>query len=221
MARIFRRKFLAASVLDKTLDRINLLYDRFDKVVVSFSGGKDSTVCLNLAMQVARERRRLPLDVYTFDEEVIHPETVEYLQRIACHPDIRFRWYCVPVRHRNACSRRQPYWHPWDPADRHLWVRALTDGMVPVVVIEADPMHRMMSTIRHNRARGQHAVLRMAEIVRAMIDAGLQPADVCRRLGMEDEELERLLDRSGMTVRGSAGARSFGRAWEPSRNPQT
>jgi ParB-like chromosome segregation protein Spo0J len=107
--------------------------------------------------------------------------------------------------------------HRWtvsaDPA-----LRALTDGLVPVVVVDADPVHRMMSTIRHNRARGTHAVLRMAEIVRAMVEAGMAAGEVCRRLGMEDEELERLLDRSGMTVRGTSGAQTFGRAWQPSRD---
>lgn len=108
--------------------------------------------------------------------------------------------------------------HRWtvsaDPA-----VRALTDGLVPVVTIDADPCHRMMSTVRHNRARGTHAVLRMAEIVRAMVEAGMPGAEICERLGMEDEELERLLDRSGMTVRGAGGRQTFGRAWAPSRNP--
>ena len=34
---------------------------------------------------------------------------------------------------------------------------------------------------------------------------------------MEDEELDRLLDRSGMTVRGTAGVNGFGRAWVPGR----
>ena len=93
MARLFKRKMLAASVLDKAMERIRSLYDRFDTVVVSFSGGKDSTVCLNLALQVARERGRLPLDVYTFDEEAIHPETVEYLHRVAANPQVRFQWF--------------------------------------------------------------------------------------------------------------------------------
>ena len=145
MTRILKRQFVTASVYDKALERINSLFDRFDKVVVSFSGGKDSTVCLNLALMVAAERGRLPLDVYTFDEEAIHPETVQYL------------------------------------------------------------------------ARGTHAVLRMAAIVRSMVEAGLGEAEICKRLGMEAEELERLLDRSGMTVRGSAGAHGFGRAWVPGR----
>lgn len=96
-------------------------------------------------------------------------------------------------------------------------IRAMTGGLVPVVVIDADPVHRMMSTVRHNRARGTHAVLRMAEIVRDMVQAGLPAPEICARLGMEEEELERLLDRAGMTVRGTRNAVNFGRAWIPSR----
>jgi hypothetical protein len=88
---------------------------------------------------------------------------------------------------------------------------------VPVVTIDADPMHRMMSTVRHNRARGTHAVLRMAEIVRGMVEAGIGHAEISQRLGMEDEEIERLLDRAGMRVRGTYGKTTFGRAWQPAR----
>jgi ParB-like chromosome segregation protein Spo0J len=97
-------------------------------------------------------------------------------------------------------------------------IRAMTGGQVPVVVVEIDQMHRMMSTIRHNRARGTHGVLRMAEIVRSMADAGLAAAEICDRLGMEAEEFERLIDRAGMPVRGSVGISGFGRAWVPAND---
>lgn len=166
MAKLFKRRQIAASVLDKAVERINTLFDRFDRVVVSFSGGKDSTVCLNLALLVARERGRLPLDVYTFDEEAIHPPTVEYLARVAASPEVRFRWYCVPVQHRNACSRRQPYWYPWAPEDRHLWVRQLPPGaitelpgfkrgmtMPECVPLVFDRRHGMVADIRGIRAQ--------------------------------------------------------------------
>ena len=76
------------------------------------------------------------------------------------------------------------------------WQGALTGGTVPVVEVRLDPTHRMMSTIRHNRARGTHAVLRMAEIVRGMVDDGVPQREIRKRLGMEAEEVIRLLNRS-------------------------
>jgi predicted phosphoadenosine phosphosulfate sulfurtransferase len=115
----------AASCYELALDRIAHVYDTFDRVVVSFSGGKDSTCCMNLALEVARAKNRLPLEVYTFDEEAIPPETVEYMARVILRPEIAFSWYCVPIQHRNACSTHSPYWYTWAPEDRERWVREL------------------------------------------------------------------------------------------------
>ena len=119
------RRQLEQSVLDAALDRTRELYARFDRIVVSFSGGKDSTVVLNLALQVAREMGRLPLEVHFYDEECISPDTEDYLLRVRAQPDIALMWWCVPIRHRNACSRAQPYWYCWNPDERGVWVRPM------------------------------------------------------------------------------------------------
>jgi predicted phosphoadenosine phosphosulfate sulfurtransferase len=113
------------SCYDLSIKRVEYIFDSFDYVTVSFSGGKDSTVCLNLCLEVARKKNRLPLNVFTFDEECIPPETVDYMERISDNPDIDFKWYCVPIKHRNACSRKSPYWNPWDPDKKAIWVREL------------------------------------------------------------------------------------------------
>ncbi len=118
------------NVYSAAIERIHLLYDRFDTVMVSFSGGKDSTVCLNLALQVATERGRLPLDVCFVDEEAITPETEEYVERVRSRNDVNFKWLCLPVKHRNACSRTQLYWYPWLEDDRDKWVREMPEGAI-------------------------------------------------------------------------------------------
>jgi ParB-like chromosome segregation protein Spo0J len=105
--------------------------------------------------------------------------------------------------------------HRWrisgDPA-----VAALTGGLVPVVWIDRGPAGRMLATIRHNRARGEHGVLPMGKIVRDLLAAGMAVEDVCFRLQMEDEEVERLAERSGLpVVVGERQVKEFGPAWEP------
>ena len=96
-------------------------------------------------------------------------------------------------------------------------VSKLTGGQVPVVVVGLDPVHRMMSTIRHNRARGTHAVVKMAEIVRRMTDDGVPQKAIQKRLGMEAEEVVRLVNRAGMPSQVRKVTPGFNKAWVPGR----
>jgi predicted phosphoadenosine phosphosulfate sulfurtransferase len=119
------KKHIEQSCYDAGMARMREIFDLHDHVAVSFSGGKDSTCCLHLALEVAKEQNRLPVRVFTFDEEAIPPETVEYMARVAERPDITFEWYCLPIQHRNACSEKEPFWYCWDPAKRGAWCRDL------------------------------------------------------------------------------------------------
>ena len=55
-----QKETVEKNVYEMAGERTNQLYDLFDHVCVMFSGGKDSTVILNIALQVARERNRVP-----------------------------------------------------------------------------------------------------------------------------------------------------------------
>lgn len=104
--------------------------------------------------------------------------------------------------------------HRWlvaaDPA-----VAELTGGLVPIVVLEdLDPAEQRMATVRHNRARGTHHVLKMSELVAELIDEhGVDPVELRERLGMDEEEVERLHDRGEMISRGSQD--EFNKGWVP------
>lgn len=119
------KKHLDRDVWSLALDRVRHCYEQFDTVVVSFSGGKDSTALLHVTLEVARELGRLPVRVQFYDEEAIYPETVDYVRRVASWPEIDLRWLCLPVRHRNGCSASSPEWFPWAPEVRDLWCREL------------------------------------------------------------------------------------------------
>lgn len=120
-----KKAYDETNVYEAALERIRYCYKRFDKIVVSFSGGKDSTAVLNLTIEVARELGKLPVHTIFVDEEAIHPTTVEYVEHVRQLPEVHLEWYCLPVKHRNACSNDQPFWYCWDERERHLWVREL------------------------------------------------------------------------------------------------
>ena len=128
MGRVFGdRVATGKSVIDSALERIRHAYSVSDHQVVLFSGGKDSSVLLNLVIAVATDLGRLPVPVLFIDEEAIPPETVDYVRRVMLRGDVALTWSCVPVKHRNACARSQPWWFPWKADERQLWCRPLPD----------------------------------------------------------------------------------------------
>jgi predicted phosphoadenosine phosphosulfate sulfurtransferase len=124
------RQALDQDVYSLAIERTVYTMRHFDQVYVSFSGGKDSTATLQVALDVMARYPDLaakhgPLRTVFFDEECIPYETEEYVRRIGLRPDVALEWYCLPVQHRNACSRKSPYWWPWAPEDRERWARPL------------------------------------------------------------------------------------------------
>ena len=127
MTKILKKKLIKTNVYQETLNSIHYLYDTFDDVVVSFSGGKDSTALLLCVIDVAKKLNRLPVNAFFYDEEAIHPPTIEYVRRVYDMPEVNLQWLCIPIKHRNACSNEQPYWFCWNPTEKHLWTRELPD----------------------------------------------------------------------------------------------
>lgn len=127
---IRKKEFQDQNVWEAAKERVRLIYERFDKVVVSFSGGKDSTAVLNVVLEVAKELNKLPLKVVFFDEEAIHPPTIEYVERVRQNPEIDLEWYCLQFKHRNAASNEEPFWYCWDEEKKDKWVRPLPEGAI-------------------------------------------------------------------------------------------
>lgn len=106
--------------------------------------------------------------------------------------------------------------HRWTLVTIDEQLAALTGGLVPVVRVTLSEAHRRIATIRHNRARGIHGVVKMAELVAHLVDqCGLSIEEICMRCGMEAEEVRRLYQCRSMPDSVGADADAFGRAWKP------
>lgn len=94
-------------------------------------------------------------------------------------------------------------------------VAARIKGYLPVVQIRADrdaTPDRMAATIRHNRARGKHQVVKMSEIVMELKRRNWSDAKVAKELGMDPDEVLRLTQITGLAE--AFGDRDFSEAWE-------
>lgn len=88
----------------------------------------------------------------------------------------------------------------------------LKSEAVPVVVIDKPLDERMGSTIRHNRARGTHQIRSMSEIVLELSRDGWADDEICKKLGMELDEVIRLKQITGLKE--AFANHQFSKSWE-------
>lgn len=118
------------NVYRAALDRIETIFNEFDNVYVSFSGGKDSGVLLNLCIDYIRSHKlNRKIGVFHIDYEAQYQMTTDYVDRtMAANLDVIEPYrVCLPLRAHCATSMFQSYWTPWEAAKRDIWVRDLPD----------------------------------------------------------------------------------------------
>ena len=117
---------LENNVYEASIDRINYTFDNFEKVYLSFSAGKDSTVMLHLVCQEAI-KRNVKIGLLIVDLEGQYKLTIEHIE--ACienyKDNIDLFWVCLPLHLRNAVSVYEPFWLCWDDERESDWIRPL------------------------------------------------------------------------------------------------
>lgn len=119
------------NVYEATIKRLELIFREFDNISVSFSGGKDSGLLLNLCIKYIRDNKlNKRISVLHLDYEAQYELTTNYVDEM-----LRDNWdildvyrICVPFKVTTSTSMHQTYWRPWDEEKQDIWVRPLPEN---------------------------------------------------------------------------------------------
>ncbi|WP_207695628.1 DUF3440 domain-containing protein [Enterococcus sp. DIV0212c] len=114
-------------MLEKSIERLTFMFNTFDRVYFSFSGGKDSGVMVLLANMVAKKMGKkfdlLILNIEAnYDSTDSFISTLEKLESIEC-----IYHFCLPFYEDNTLSIFQPQWKMWDEKVKNLWVQEMPE----------------------------------------------------------------------------------------------
>lgn len=99
-------------------ERMSYIFDEFENIIVSISGGKDSTVLCWLAMQEARRRNR-KIGIFFLDEEVVYQSTIDQVTWLMnLYPENTTRlWFQFPFHLTNSTSYKEGQLICWEPGE--------------------------------------------------------------------------------------------------------
>lgn len=119
------------TVLDAARKRIAFIFDNFESIHVSVSGGKDSTVIANLALIEAHKRGR-KIGLFFLDEEVVYQSTIDQIEYLmSMYPENTNRlWLQIPFYLTNATSLAESQLMCWEPGKHKLWMRPKGKGNI-------------------------------------------------------------------------------------------
>jgi len=114
------------NVYQITQERLKILFSEFDNIYVSFSGGKDSGVLLNLCIDYIRKNNlKRKIGVFHIDYEAQYQMTTDYVTKMLTENTdiIDVYWCCLPIKAQCSTSMSQSFWKPWELSQKDIWVR--------------------------------------------------------------------------------------------------
>jgi len=119
------KHYTEQNVYDAARERLEFIFRHFTKVYFSVSFGKDSSVMMHMALEIAKRLNRLPLNVLYIDFEAQYQFLIQHAEEMLLRDDVNAYWICLPMNLRNSVSTYQPFWTPWNRDEQDKWVRPL------------------------------------------------------------------------------------------------
>ncbi len=120
------KKYIDINVYEAFQNRLDYIFSEFENIYVSFSGGKDSGLLLNMVMDYVKSHGiTKKIGLFHQDFEAQYSFTTKYVEEMfEKYRDMTEPyWVCLPMATRTALSSYEMYWYPWDDSKKELWVR--------------------------------------------------------------------------------------------------
>lgn len=130
-----KKFFKEENVYEAFNHRLDYILKYFDHIIVSFSGGKDSGVMLELVhnyyVKHSLDQQGIKISVFYLDYEGNYQQTKDYVQRcMGKYPNFDYYHICLPITASCGVSMFQASWLPWDPEHKELWVSEIPQSAI-------------------------------------------------------------------------------------------
>lgn len=121
------KNYKERNVYEAFNDRLKYICKYFDHIIVSFSGGKDSGLMLELVYRFYKRQnlaqKRIKVSVFYLDYEGNYQATKDYVTRtLEKYSEFNYYHVCMPISASCGVSIQESTWLPWDPEKKELWL---------------------------------------------------------------------------------------------------
>lgn len=116
------------NVYEASIDRIEFIFQNFNKIYLSFSGGKDSGVMLNLVLEYMKSNNiKKKIGLMVLDNEANYNLSLEFMHRMV-RGNLEYLdvyWCCLPITLPCTVSSYATEWQCWGNDDRERWIKPM------------------------------------------------------------------------------------------------
>lgn len=125
-----KRIYKSENVYDAANERIDFIFKNFERIYLSFSGGKDSGIMLNLVVEYMKKNNiKEKIGVQILDNEANYEYSLQFMHEIL-QENIEYLdifWCCLPITLPCTVSSYEIDWQCWGEKDKKRWVRPMPE----------------------------------------------------------------------------------------------
>lgn len=125
-----KRIYKEYDVYTASIARLDFIFENFERIYLSFSGGKDSGVMLNLILDYMKSRGiKRKIGIQILDNEANYEYSLDFMHRMIQNNReyLDVYWCCMPITLPCTVSAYEIDWQCWGEADRHRWIRPMPE----------------------------------------------------------------------------------------------